>query len=1116
MVIDHRDKTLVMVTVVFWAILFLIILAVRPAQARVTLTEPAAFSIGADDCSMFVDGCQFAQGLSGVSNRETIAEDSYYKTIKDGVAMGTDAFGLDMQSNTTQATWVLARLSAAMKRYNGENPTAKRCIFVSYRNAGGEALAMFNAADSNNSSDSPYCAVEGKPLVGVKQTSTCVNPLSGLTGKGPFVVLGTMTSAVDSVPAKACVDTWKGAGASKVTSYADAGMTVPAGAKATATSSGASYAVGVPSTWAKQCGGADCLGPAAGTYTLRDGQGFLAAVTAMKAALDDGSSVVFPYAFPGNYAEDSSWERARICDDNDTVAKSGFTCSNIPDRLRGTVPTGNAGKSNSNKSFTKAGFHRVGQWFSEKYKAAADPASRPFVAWAYREHPLGLTSSGAALTLQKSWTATASTTDYTYYSPADSAFSVGQSPWGAWDMGGSDVFNAQALSAPNGFLRMRTISGPLQVGSNLPKGAPNVTFNDHFDIRSAVRPFGDGVWSNTISELKVSAAGTATSGSTGAYARAIQIHGFRTAYTGSAWDSVSSTDGDTYDIQIRYKTAGSFPLYGTGSDVFRERKKIGDHTWDIYRTNGGWTSDLGLGFVHVGNVDSITNVDVKAILDYALTDSNARYSRSDTGIYVRGIQTWIETISGTVDATIEGMTVRYNGTTYGAATDFAVCPSGTVGVDTAKSLSGATGADAIYLTSYAPTDTRVRVSVGSTVMGTYTLPARQLDQATPQTTIPLGAARGRPKFEVLDSAGNIIVAKDGEVSYTSTPVQRANTSGRNLSTYVDSVDLPVGTQAAKASIIKVNTDRAEGNSGTSESTFRITLDKPASASSVVNWAVSSSAADATDFYQIETTTPPPVDPPPAGTTAQCTNVTAPTPASAAGFTKLAFCEDFSNSARVNTSTDGALASTQTFTQVSNGNIFSAAPMPSSAFKFNTEGTMTVTPDRNKYQINMISSKPTGGGNFTGYALPTGGNWYWEARWKHDDCNLSSGFPALWSMSHLKIYANTANTYEPDNYEYISRGRKSCLHFYPVAGNNDNKPPIQCKNGSISNVTSFFTAGALAKNSGALYEWFINNASVGSVVPAHPADFAKGRYPLMFGSGPGCKYTIDWVRAWEKP
>jgi hypothetical protein len=90
---------------------------------------------------------------------------------------------------------------------------------------------------------------------------------------------------------------------------------------------------------------------------------------------------------------------------------------------------------------------------------------------------------------------------------------------------------------------------------------------------------GNGVWSNAINELKVSVGGTATPASTGAYARAIQFHGFRTAYTVSAWTDVSSTDGDTYDIQIRYGTFGDYPRYtGGGSDVFMERKQIGDHT----------------------------------------------------------------------------------------------------------------------------------------------------------------------------------------------------------------------------------------------------------------------------------------------------------------------------------------------------------------------------------------------------------------------------------------------------------------------------------------------------------------------------------------------------------
>jgi hypothetical protein len=280
-------------------------------------------------------------------------------------------------------------------------------------------------------------------------------------------------------------------------------------------------------------------------------------------------------------------------------------------------------------------------------------------------------TSPVTFTVQKQWFASPTTADYSFYSPPNSEFVMSQNPWGHRDMAAGDVYMAEALTGSNGALRLRTVTGPLRSGVNLPKGAPNVTFGDHFHLRPAVRPLGDGVWSNAINALKVSVGGTATPGSTGAYARAIQVHGFRTAYTGSDWLNVGRADGDTYDIQIRYRTANDYPdsrnTHG-GWQPVRERKKIGDHTWDILDNDGGWATDVGVGFILVDEVESISNVDVKALLDYALANANQRYSRNDTAIYVRGVQAWIEPISGTVDATIEGMTVSYNGRSYGVPT----------------------------------------------------------------------------------------------------------------------------------------------------------------------------------------------------------------------------------------------------------------------------------------------------------------------------------------------------------------------------------------------------------------------------------------------------------------
>ena len=276
--------------------------------------------------------------------------------------------------------------------------------------------------------------------------------------------------------------------------------------------------------------------------------------------------------------------------------------------------------------------------------------------------------SPVAFTVQKQWFASPTSADFSFYSPPNSEFVMSQNPWGHRDMAAGDLYMAEASTGSNGSLRIRAVSGPLRSGVNLPKGAPNVTFGDHFHLRPAIRPLGNGVWSNAINELKVSVGGTATPGSTGAYARAIQIHGFRTAYTGSDWLNVGRADGDTYDIQIRYRTANDYPdsrITHGGWQPVRERKKIGDHTWDILDNDGGWATDVGIGFILVDEVESITNVDVKALLDYALANANARYNRTDQAIYVRGVQTWLETISGTVDATIEGMTVKYNGRSYG-------------------------------------------------------------------------------------------------------------------------------------------------------------------------------------------------------------------------------------------------------------------------------------------------------------------------------------------------------------------------------------------------------------------------------------------------------------------
>lgn len=273
-------------------------------------------------------------------------------------------------------------------------------------------------------------------------------------------------------------------------------------------------------------------------------------------------------------------------------------------------------------------------------------------------------------TLQKTWVATSSSADYTYYSPAGSAFNITQNPWANGSMAGGDLYNCEAWTGDNGSLRLRNLSGPLAVATGNVKGSPSLTFGDHFHTRSSVRPLGDGVWSDTISELKVSVGGSVTTGTTGPYAKALQIVGFRSAYTGNDWEDGGNTlltYGDIYNIQIRFNTNGAFPRYGGGTDVHRGRYQLGGHLFDVYRTNGmsHLTGYVSIGFVYVGDVHELQNVDMLAIINHSITDTNDRIGRSDTKMWVRGVEAWIETISGTTDITLENMAVRYNGVTYG-------------------------------------------------------------------------------------------------------------------------------------------------------------------------------------------------------------------------------------------------------------------------------------------------------------------------------------------------------------------------------------------------------------------------------------------------------------------
>lgn len=246
---------------------------------------------------------------------------------------------------------------------------------------------------------------------------------------------------------------------------------------------------------------------------------------------------------------------------------------------------------------------------------------------------------------------------------------------------------------------------------------------------------------------------------------------------------------------------------------------------------------------------------------------------------------------------------------------------------------------------------------------------------------------------------------------------------------------------------------------------------------------------------------------------QCDASDVPAEARAAGLTRLTFCEDFSDPKRISLGTD--LGAGQTFTQVRGDNIFGAKPMPASAFSF-SDGAMHVRPTHNNYQVNFISTVPTGGGNFRGYAL-RGAGWYAQIRWKHDACGKSSGFPAFWSMEARHLYGLTRRgelMLEPDFYENIGGRYIGALHQWDFHASPRHHVLQMTSQAMPQTPTQYFVAGAMSEKGGAGYSWWFNGRRMDRKAPSWSDMFNRFTGPVMFGSGPGCNYSVDWIKVWE--
>jgi len=253
----------------------------------------------------------------------------------------------------------------------------------------------------------------------------------------------------------------------------------------------------------------------------------------------------------------------------------------------------------------------------------------------------------------------------------------------------------------------------------------------------------------------------------------------------------------------------------------------------------------------------------------------------------------------------------------------------------------------------------------------------------------------------------------------------------------------------------------------------------------------------------------------------------PPAAKAAGLTKLAFCDDFSDP----TTFDFKGTGNPGFKWYRNywfGFSQNTKPEdgePESSFSI-SNGVLTLKTSKAHFQSNMQSAilknnKPVGY-----YIDRQSGGWYVEARLAHP---ASADGVGVWSMDMCHIYAYpTACTrfVEPDWYELWTGGEARATHLWLVQGGKATKGQPDCNNWFKNGLdpAQFHNYAVLTTSAGVTYYRDDNKVAAcdtmswkGEVVAGAPGGGANvGRYPILIGTKPGHSMQVDVVRVWVKP
>lgn len=368
------------------------------AEARVPVETKAIMTMSFPASTEFGDG--YRAGMNSWSEAE--AEADAAKHIADGAKAGVSVFLLDYATTNSDAhLWRTVRWNKAAREYNKANPTKKICIAPMYESATG-AAAMFDAADAGGA-ESPLCTMNAsgqKPVIATWGNNACINPIPQLSGRGPFVMVGTVYNNGINIADKACVDTWKNAGASDVYSYywmsGNANAITGLPSKVTdIIATGAKPVVGIGTAHTRGCGDGG-YARKTDNYELHDFNYWAVWLRTWIYALGNNiPHVMYTMGYPGDTGEGSYRGGSVVCEARDGATHNatigginhGFTCPAVPDDLKAAIPSGFV-RSTSLPLWTHKGF-QFGEEniFSKWFKTGTEPGiDKPVILFAYRQY----------------------------------------------------------------------------------------------------------------------------------------------------------------------------------------------------------------------------------------------------------------------------------------------------------------------------------------------------------------------------------------------------------------------------------------------------------------------------------------------------------------------------------------------------------------------------------------------------------------------------------------------------------------------------------------------------------------------------------------------------------